>query len=65
MIHKFSKGGVSMAVFIISIFSIFGFEVPEEMVENAVMGVVAILSLAGWIYGQIDRSDLKFGLFRK
>jgi len=65
MLYKFSKAGSGVAFFIMSVLFAFGFEVPDEMVENAVAGVGAILSLGLMIWGQFDRKDLKWGIFRK
>jgi len=65
MLYKISKAGSGVAFFIMSVLFAFGFEVPDELVENAVAGVIAILSLILMVWGQIDRKDLKWGLFRK
>jgi hypothetical protein len=65
MLSKFSKAGSGITLFLISIFSIIGFDIPDLLVENAVQGVMAILGLALAVWGQLDRTDLKWGLFRK
>lgn len=65
MLYKISKAGAGATIFIIAFLNVFGYQVPEELVENAVAGGIAVIGLLVWIWGQIDREDLKWGIFRK
>jgi hypothetical protein len=62
MLYKISKGGVGMTLFV-------GFlvylGVPVELAEGGAAGIMSLLALGLWFWGQLDRKDLKWGLFRK
>lgn len=66
MFNTVSKAGVGMYVTaIVVLLNLIGIDVDEGLVTEAVMGVIAIVGLLAWVYGQFDRKDLKLGLFRK
>lgn len=50
---------------ILTVVALIGLDVPEQLLEDAVTGAVALFALAVWVWGQIDRKDLKWGIFRK
>lgn len=66
MFQKTSMTGTGAVVTLLNaIFLLFGFELPEGSVESAVQGVVAIVGFVLLAWGQIRRTDLIAGLFRK
>lgn len=61
-----SKAGVGMyAVLIMSVLSLFGIQADLETVEGVVVSAISLASFVMWVWGQIDRDDLTFGLWRK
>ena len=42
-----------------------GLEAPEGSILAFVNGVIAITALFLWVFGQMKRKDLRFGLVRK
>lgn len=66
MFNNKSRTGVGMAVFTITgILSLFGFDVEEGQVTEAVISVLNLASFVLMIWGQVDRKDLVWGLWRK
>ena len=53
------------AAIILMALSLFGIEIPEESVVNAISGVVAILSLAMMIWNQLERKDVSLFFWKK
>lgn len=62
MITKLSKAGVGMGMFVSALVYL---GVPVELAEQGVAGLLAFIGLALWIWGQFNRSDLTWGIFRK
>lgn len=62
MLSKISKNGVGLVVLIVTLFNL---DIPEALIEEAVAGLGAMISLGLMIYNQMSRADLKYGLFRK
>jgi hypothetical protein len=60
-----SKAGVGMyATMIVALLHLIGVDVDEGMITEAVLAFATLISFGIWVYGQFDRKDLKFGLFR-
>jgi hypothetical protein len=60
-----SKAGVGMyATMIVALLHIIGLDVDEGMITEAILAFATLISFGVWIYGQVARTDLKFGLFR-
>lgn len=61
-----STGGVGMyATLIVAILTFLGVDVDEGMATEFVYAIWGVLSFVIWVYGQLNRKDLKYGLFRK
>ena len=66
----YSKAGVGMyasafAVALQTIFRAFGIDFDEGVLTELFLAVFTVVSISFWIYGQIDRKDLSYGIFRK
>ena len=57
--------GASIVLIINAIFPLVGIEVPEGSLENTLESLLNVFGFIMLVWGQIDRSDLKFGLIRK
>jgi len=58
--------GVGMYVLAIDfVLKAVGLEAPEGSILAFVNGVIAITALFLWVFGQMKRKDLRFGLVRK
>jgi hypothetical protein len=63
---KYSISGVGMyAAIIVSVLRLAGVDVDEGQVTEAILAAATIISFAVWTWGQINRSDLDWGIFRK
>jgi hypothetical protein len=62
MLQKVSKNGLGLILLVVAML---GLDIPEQVIEDAVAGVAAIVSLALMLWNQLSRSDMKWGLFRK
>lgn len=66
MFTNVSLTGTGIIIFLISAgLEYFGIVVDENIVANAVNGFVSVLAFATIIVGQLRRSDLSFGFWRK
>ena len=62
MLSNLSKNGVGIAMFIIALV---GLDVPQEAVQGAWEGVVAVISLGLMVWHQWQRVDTKSFFFKK
>jgi hypothetical protein len=62
MLQKISKNGVGL---ILLIAAMLGLDIPEQAVEEARAGAVAVISFLFLLWNQFSRKDLKWGIFRK
>jgi hypothetical protein len=61
-----SKAGVGMyATMIVALLHIVGIDADEGTVTEVIMAGVTLITFSVWVWGQLSREDLKFGLFRK
>jgi hypothetical protein len=61
-----SKAGIGMYVTItMLIVNFFGIPIGEEMVVEAITAIITLIGIATWVWGQVDREDLTYGIFRK
>lgn len=66
MFTNVSMAGTGVIITVITTaLKLFGIEVGDDMVTNAVEGGVAILGLVLLVWGQLRRDDLSGGLIRK
>lgn len=64
--NSVSRAGVGMyASILMLILQMIGVDADEGMVTEVVIAITTLISFAVWTYGQVDRKDLSFGLFRK
>lgn len=64
--QKVSTSGVGMWAFIIvSVLQLLGVETDTNTIEGVIVSGITIVSFAVWMWGQLSRKDLKFGLLRK
>lgn len=63
---KYSVGGVGMyAVIIVGLFQMIGIDADEGQITEALLAIATLISFATWVWGQLSRKDLDWGLFRK
>lgn len=61
-----SKAGVGAVVILVeSLLRFIGVDFPEGSVSEAINGLVVFGGLVLLVVGQLQRKDLKYGLFRK
>jgi hypothetical protein len=66
MNKNISTAGVGMyATMLVALLHTMGVDADEGMVTEAIMGAIAIVTFATWIYGQLSRKDLSLGIFRR
>jgi|JI8StandDraft_1071087.scaffolds.fasta_scaffold00207_37 uncharacterized membrane protein len=66
MLTSISKAGSGTVVLLLgAVLQMFGIEYSSEQLEIAINGFMAFVGFALLVWGQLDRKDLKFGLFRK
>lgn len=53
------------ATALVYLLHMFGLDFDEGAATELVLAVLTMVSFAVWVYGQLDRKDLKLGLFRK
>jgi len=56
-------GGLITVFF--AVLKLFGIEVPDEAAPKVVEAVATLVGIALLIWGQLRRSDLDYGIFRK
>jgi len=62
MAQKISKNGVGL---LLLVGTLLGLDIDEVMAENVTAAVGVLFSFALMVWNQLDRKDLKWGLFRK
>jgi hypothetical protein len=62
MTQKISKNGVGL---LILLGTLLGLDIDEVVAENVTAAAGVLLSFALMVWNQLDRKDLKWGLFRK
>ena len=62
MIHKFSKNGAGLVLFVLSML---GIEVAESAVMEFVSAIGTIVSFGLMLWNQLDRRDTKWLIFKK
>ncbi len=62
---KISTNGVSLAVFIVSLFTYLGFSIEIETVNQVIGGIFALISLIGLLRNQWNRSNVKKFFFKE
>lgn len=66
MFQNYSRAGIGMYTFIVTAFlRAFDIEVTDTQVEEVVLAVINIVAFIVWVWGQIERDDVEFGLIRK
>ena len=61
-----SMAGVGMYGFIIaSLLRMLGVEVEQTEVDNFLLAGLTVVTFLMWVWGQLRRTDLTAGLFRK
>ena len=61
-----SVAGVGMYSFmLVSLLNMLNIEITQSDAEPIVLAVLTVISFLTWVYGQVRRTDLDFGLFRK
>jgi hypothetical protein len=66
MFNNVSKAGVGMYVTgVMLVLHFIGIDVDEAMVTEVILSIGTIASFALWVWGQLERKDLRFGLFRE
>lgn len=66
MFQAVSMTGSGLAVLaIVQLLNLVGVTVDESQVAQAVEGLVVLVGIVLTVLGQLRRSDLEFGLFRK
>ena len=60
---KSAIGGILLII--ITVLNLFGIEIPEGTLENAVEALSTIIGIVMLVWGQLARKDLKFGIIRK
>jgi hypothetical protein len=62
MVHKFSKNGVAVVLFILSFF---GLNVAEAEAAEFVSAIGTIISFGLMLWNQFDRRDVSWFIFKK
>ena len=67
MFNTLSKAGTGASIVIIlnAIFPLLGIEVPEGSLESTIEAILNVFGFVMLVWGQLDRSDLVLGLWRK
>ena len=61
-----STAGVGMyASLVVGILSLIGIDADEGMVTETILAGVQLVAFIVWFWGQIQRKDLTWGLFRR
>ena len=61
-----SKAGVGLVILVLTeVLSFLNISVDLGTIEAGVNGIFAFAAFILLVWGQLDRKDLKFGLFRK
>ena len=53
------------AVIIVGLFQMIGIDADEGQITEALLAIATLISFATWVWGQLSRKDLDWGLFRK
>jgi MFS superfamily sulfate permease-like transporter len=62
MLSKISKNGVALILLLAMLFNL---DIDEVLAESIVSAITLLVSIGLMIWNQIDRKDLRWGLFRK
>ena len=66
MVTKVSKAGTGMYITALSgILTIIGIDIDEGLLTEAFIAVLQGAGALLWVYGQIARKDMEWGMFRK
>jgi len=62
MLSKFSKNGVAIILLLATLLNL---DIDEALAENIVSAIMLLISVGLMIKNQLERGDIKWGLFRK
>jgi amino acid permease len=63
---KYSVGGIGMyAVLVVSLLQFIGIDADEGQITEALLALATLVSFATWVWGQLSRKDLDWGIFRR
>ena len=62
MFQKISRNGVALILLLAMLFNL---DIDEVMAESIVSAITLLVSIGLMIWNQLDRKELKWGLFRK
>lgn len=67
MFVTLSKAGIGATIVTVLefIFPLLGIDVPTGSIAGVVEATATVVGFVLLVWGQLDRTDLKFGLFRK
>lgn len=67
MFTQLSKAGLGVTIVTVLqfLFPLFGIDVPEGSITGAVEAFATLAGFVLMVWGQIDRKDLRLGLFRR
>jgi len=62
MLSKISRNGVAIILLLATLLNL---DIDEALAENIVSAIMLLISVGLMIKNQMERSDIKWGLFRK